>query len=1566
MLPCLFALMILLLLPAASLAATITVSTKADLLSFASRVNSGDPCTGDVYELTADIDIGGTWTPIGYNDTVFNGTFDGKGHKVTGYTISGYAKAGFFIQIGSSGIVKNTAFEGSVTGTGSGLSTDPVGGIVSWNDGAIFNCSFSGSVSNGYNCGGLVGNNYGPIKNCYNKSTVSTNVSGGVNGGIVGLSSGGSSLIENCYSAGAFAQGDSGGIVGDFNSGSIKNCYWFIGSCTQPIAYNEQNLSYTNVYSFDNSGISSLINVLNTYAASNPDLKSWTSGTGGYAYPMLSYTTYTISLNPASKAFGSVTSDYTTAPDVETITITNTGNGEVTIPSKPAATNYQIVGTFPMNIAAGGTGAFTIQPKTELLVGTYNETITVSTSQGTSASLSVSFAVTPAVIASASVSGITVPAAGADPALYTSLSTGGVSYTVTGLAWQNENGSSASLINGKFKADTIYQAVIELTAAAGYKFPAGGLTPSTDAGTVGLVSVSGGDVQGNKLTIPVTFAATDPLSVTGITVTNQPSLSYIEGQSLNLTGLAVTLTYNDTSTEEDIVPTQFATKGITANPANGTVLTTAHNTQTIALSCNGQMAYSLPLSVQSASYTISANPTSLAFGSAVENYTTAPDAQTVTITNDGNSTVTLTPPTSTKYTISPSTPASLTAGASTSFTIRPVTGLETGAHDETLTFTTDHITSVDVTVTFTVQAASYGISSNPTSLAFGNVVENYTTAPDAQSVTITNDGNSTVTLTPPTSTKYTISPSTSASLAAGASTSFTIRPVTGLETGAHDETLTFTTDHSTSVDVTVTFTVQSASYAVSANPTSLAFGSVIENYTTAPDAQSVTITNDGNSTVTLTPPTSTKYTISPSTSASLAAGASTSFTIRPITGLGAGAHNETLTFTTDHITSVDVTVSFTVQAASYGISSNPTSLAFGSVIENYATAPGSQTVYITNEGNSPVTLTPPTSTKYTISPSSADSLSAGATSSFTIRPVTGLGIGAHNETLTFSTDHSTSVDITVTFTVQSASYAVSANPTSLAFGSAVESYTTAPASQSVSITNSGNSPVTLTPPTSTKYTISPSSASSLSAGATSSFTIQPVTGLGVGAHNETLTFTTDHSTSVDVTVSFTVQSASYAVSANPTSLAFGSVIENYTTAPDAQSVSITNIGNSTVALTPPTSTKYTISPSTSASLAAEASTSFTIRPVTGLETGAHNETLTFTTDHSTSVDVTVTFTVQSASYAISATPFLKAFMSVAEGESPPAAETITITNTGNQPVTLTQPTATNYTIGTLSSHTIHPTTTAAFTIRPRFGLLEGSYAETIAIQGSGGASANVQVSFTVTEAASYSIGASPSSVDFGTLAQGYIQPDAKTVTVTNTGNQSISLYQPAASHYAIGTLSGTALAPGASATFTVTPKPSLSEGSWNETIHILGSNGVNAEVNAAFACTAPLEYYIVSGNGSTYQQDDSSPSPLAITANGNINNFTGLTLNGVLVDESNYDVRSGSTIVTLHQDFLDTLTPGTYTLLFHYTDGQAEAEFVIQDRMPATGDNDTLLIFGTLMALCILALILLRKKQAVR
>jgi hypothetical protein len=48
-------------------------------------------------------------------------------------------------------------------------------------------------------------------------------------------------------------------------------------------------------------------------------------------------------------------------------------------------------------------------------------------------------------------------------------------------------------------------------------------------------------------------------------------MSYVVGQSLDLSGMTVTLSYNDSSTLTGITPSQFASNGITASPANGTV-----------------------------------------------------------------------------------------------------------------------------------------------------------------------------------------------------------------------------------------------------------------------------------------------------------------------------------------------------------------------------------------------------------------------------------------------------------------------------------------------------------------------------------------------------------------------------------------------------------------------------------------------------------------------------------------------------------------------------------------------------------------------------------------------------------------------------------------------------------------------------------------------------------------------------------------------------------------------------------------------------------------------------------
>ena len=107
------------------------------------------------------------------------------------------------------------------------------------------------------------------------------------------------------------------------------------------------------------------------------------------------------------------------------------------------------------------------------------------------------------------------------------------------------------------------------------------------------------------------------------------------------------------------------------------------------------------------------------------------------------------------------------------------------------------------------------------------------------------------------------------------------------------------------------------------------------------------------------------------------------------------------------------------------------------------------------------------------------------------------------------------------------------------------------------------------------------------------------------------------------------------------------------------------------------------------------------------------------------------------SYGISASPAALDFGSKTAGYTEaPAAQTVTLTNTGNQTVTVNLPVDANYTITAGDSFaggtaTLAPNGTAAFTVQPKTGLGAGDYSETLTISGSNGTSANVQLSFTV-------------------------------------------------------------------------------------------------------------------------------------------------------------------------------------------------------------------------------------------
>lgn len=118
--------------------------------------------------------------------------------------------------------------------------------------------------------------------------------------------------------------------------------------------------------------------------------------------------------------------------------------------------------------------------------------------------------------------------------------------------------------------------------------------------------------------------------------------------------------------------------------------------------------------------------------------------------------------------------------------------------------------------------------------------------------------------------------------------------------------------------------------------------------------------------------------------------------------------------------------------------------------------------------------------------------------------------------------------------------------------------------------------------------------------------------------------------------------------------------------------------------------------------------------------------------------------------------------------------------------------------------------------------------------------AEVEGYITVAEAEKvYQLSADPTELDFGKTEAGYSEaPASQKVTVTNTGNATITLSAPTASSFKIGKLSATELAPGESASFNIRPKEGLIEGSYLETIVIPNDQQVSATVDVLFTVKA--------------------------------------------------------------------------------------------------------------------------------
>ena len=456
----------------------------------------------------------------------------------------------------------------------------------------------------------------------------------------------------------------------------------------------------------------------------------------------------------------------------------------------------------------------------------------------------------------------------------------------------------------------------------------------------------------------------------------------------------------------------------------------------------------------------------------------------------------------------------------------------------------------------------------------------------------------------------------------------------------------------------------------------------------------------------------------------------------------------------------------------------------------------------------------------------------------------------------------------------------------LDFGSVEEGYTEIPEAQMVTITNNGTGDLNFKEIAPENFMAADINDAPLKSGESVTVWVKPREGLKAGEYKDLITYQTEEGADVFFEADFTVKEPEnkkaedhenneqtdpgetsdpaaekiYKLTADPTELPFDDLTAGYEKVETTSTVTIKNEGTEAVTLVQPESEFFDIAPvsevesSGNIQLAQGGEQTFTVQPKLGLSAkdDPYVEELVFASDESTEASATVTASVmvktetpKTVTATVKPEGPLK-FGTLEQGyETAPDAQSVTVENTGTEAIRIQLSAPEDYEVGEPSAEVLNPGDKAAtFTVQPKTGLQVGDHSDTISVtdQNTGNTLAEVRLEFTVSEPEPEpepNPGLSVTdSLEFGTKEEGYKElPDAKTVTVTNTGNTKIVLKQPSSNAYTIGTLSATELEAGDNATFSVQPVSGLSQGEYLEDIVIANDANVEAYVNVHFSVT---------------------------------------------------------------------------------------------------------------------------------
>jgi hypothetical protein len=638
-----------------------------------------------------------------------------------------------------------------------------------------------------------------------------------------------------------------------------------------------------------------------------------------------------------------------------------------------------------------------------------------------------------------------------------------------------------------------------------------------------------------------------------------------------------------------------------------------------------------------------------------------------------------------------SLPATITAGQSISFNAQ-FTPTLAGATTGTIIFS-DNASNSPQTLTLAGTGVTSGatLTPSPGSVNFGNAVVG---SSNNQTVTLSNTGSTSVTVTQVTATGTGFSVTgitTPMTLSAGQTANFTAvfaPTATGVDSGSISII-------SSASDPSVALTGTGTQAALSANPASVNFGSLLVG---SNGSVPVTLTNTGTASVTISAASASGpgFTISGLTvPLTINAGQNTSLTAK-FAPTSAGSANGNISITSNAPGSpMAIALSGTGTAAQPQLSISPPSLTFGNVNVGGSSA---QTVMLTNTGNATLTISAASASGAGFSINGLAlpaSINAGANASFTVQfapTITGSATGS-----VLLTSNAPGSPATIALTGTGTQATLSANPSSVSFGSVLVGSN---GSQSIILTNSGSASVTISAASATGAGFSISGLTvpvTINAGGNTSFTAQfaPTT---AGSASGSVSITSN-ATGSPLTIALSGTATQPQISSSPTSAAFGNVT---TGTSNSQAITLTNNGTATLTVSAAsiTGAGFSISGlSLPASVAAGKSTSFNVvfSPTSG---GLVNGSVSLTDNAPGSpFAIPVSGTGVAATFLLGANPASLNFGNVTIGNS--SSQNVTLTNNGNSNITISSvaPTGPGFSAGGVTSGiTLTPNQTATMSV----------------------------------------------------------------------------------------------------------------------------------------------------------------------------------------------------------------------------------------------------------------------------